>query len=105
MFQVGLNRWIKFQLVVFWMGFSGRTRLQWFMFQVSLNGRTRFQWFMFCVSFKGLCLNGFYHAFQAETWVGLRWCAHNDLCKQNTIYYETIGYISKIIVSWHAISS
>ncbi len=29
----------------------------------------------------------------------LRWCAHNDLYKLNVIYYEIIGYDSKIIVS------
>jgi hypothetical protein len=40
-----------------------------------------------------------YPAFQAETWVDLKWCAHNDLCKLNVIYYEIIGDDSKIIVS------
>jgi hypothetical protein len=51
------------------------------------------------LGFSGLCFNGLYHAFQAEMWVGLRWCAHNDFCELNVIYYEMIGYISKIIVS------
>ncbi len=49
---------------------------------------------MFHVSFSGL-----YSAFQVETWVGLRWCAHNDLCELNTIYYEMISYVVEIIVS------
>jgi hypothetical protein len=52
---------------------------------------------MFCVSFRGLYFNGFYHAFQAEMWVGLRWCVHTDLCELNIIYYETIGYIQRLL--------
>jgi hypothetical protein len=54
---------------------------------------------MFHGSFSGLCFNGLYHAFQVEMCVGLRWCAHIDLCELNVVYNETIGYISKIIVS------
>jgi hypothetical protein len=75
------------------------------MVKLSYNG-LRFEWVsMVELGFSGLCFNGLYHAFQAEMWVGLRWCAHNDFCELNVIYYEMIGYISKIIVSWHATSS
>ncbi len=64
------------------------------------HGQTRFQkWFMFRLSFSGLCFNGLYRAFQAETWVGLRWRAHNNLCELNAVYFGIIGYVSEIIVS------
>jgi hypothetical protein len=105
MFQVGLSGQTRFQWFMFWVGFIGWIRFQLFMFQVGFSGWTMLQRFMFHVSFSGLCFNGLYHAFQAETCVGLRWHAHNDLCKLNAIYYEKIGYISKIVVLWHATSS
>jgi hypothetical protein len=38
------------------------------------------------LGFNGLCFNGLYHAFQAETWVDLRWCAYNDLCELHIVY-------------------
>jgi hypothetical protein len=54
---------------------------------------------MFRVNLSGLCFNGLYRSFQVETWVDLRWCMHNDLCELNTIYFEMVGCVSKIIVS------
>jgi len=69
------------------------------MFQVGFHGQTKFQLFMFRVRFSGLCFNGLYRAFQAKMRVGLTWCVHSDLCKLNIIYFKTISYASKIIVS------
>jgi hypothetical protein len=59
-----------------------------------------FEWVsMAKLHFNGLCFNGLYCAFQVEIWVNLRWCVHNDLCELNVVYYEMIGYVSKIIIS------
>jgi hypothetical protein len=59
-----------------------------------------FEWVsMVKLSLSGLCFSGLYHAFQAETWVGLRWCAHNNLYKLNAIYFGMINYVLEIIVS------
>ncbi len=55
-----------------------------------LVAKLNFQWFMFRMSFTSLCFNGLYHAFQAETWVDLRWCAHNDLCELNVNLKATL---------------
>ncbi len=38
----------------------------------------------------------YFDAFQFETRVDLRWCAHSDL---HIVFSETIVYVSKIIVS------
>jgi len=81
--------------VFFW----GQTRFQWFMFRVGFNGQIRFMCFMFRVSLGGLYFSGLYLAFQVETWVDLRWCALSDLCELNAVYYGTIDYVSKIIIS------
>jgi hypothetical protein len=64
-----------------------------------LSSETRFQWFIFRVNIGGLCFTRLYCVFQAKTWVDITWCAHNDLCKLNTIYSRMISYVSKIIVS------
>jgi hypothetical protein len=69
------------------------------MFCVGFHGQTKFQLFMFHVRFSGLCFSGLYRAFQAEMWVGLTWCVHNDLCKLNIVYFKTIGYALEIIIS------
>jgi hypothetical protein len=46
-----------------------------------------FEWgSMVELSFNGLCFSGLYHAFQAETWVDLKWCVHTDLCKLHVVY-------------------
>jgi hypothetical protein len=76
---------------MFRMGFFGQTKFQSFMFQMArFSGQIKFQWFMFRMSFTSLCFNGLYHAFQAETWVDLRWCAHNDLCELNVNLKATL---------------
>jgi len=69
------------------------------MFRVGFNGQIRFMCFMFRVSLGGLYFSGLYLAFQVETWVDLRWCALSDLCELNAVYYGTIDYVSKIIIS------
>jgi hypothetical protein len=66
---------------------------------MGFSGQTTFQWFMFRVNIGGLCFTRLYCVFQAKTWGDITWCAHNDLCKLNTIYSRMINYVSKIIVS------
>jgi hypothetical protein len=45
-----------------------------------------FEWgLMIELGFDGLCFSGLYHAFQAETWVDLRWCTYNDLCELHIV--------------------
>jgi hypothetical protein len=60
------------------------------------------------LGFNGLCFEwvsvvyvsvDYFNAFQVETSVDLRWCGHNDLCELNIVFFETIVYVSNIIVS------
>jgi hypothetical protein len=60
------------------------------------------------LGFNGFCfvwvsvvyvLLDYINAFQVKTWVDLRRCAHNDLCRLNIIVFEMIVYVLEIIIS------
>jgi hypothetical protein len=60
------------------------------------------------LGFSGLCfewvlmvyvLVDCFNAFQAKMSMDLRWYVHSDLCELNIVFFETIVYVSDIIVS------
>jgi len=53
------------------------------------------------LGFNGLCfewvLVDYFGTFQAEMLVYLRWCAHSDLCKLNTIFLKQLSSFQKLL--------